>query len=233
MLDTIAFDADDTLWHNERLYNNAQGKLSKLLTRYGVNDDVNEKLYSREVRNIPIYGYGIKSFALSMIELSVELTNGQIKAEDVARIIDIAKGMLTAEVDLFEYTERTVRELSQDFDLMVITKGDLLDQESKLKRSGIDKHFRCVEIVSEKSKEMYEALLEKYGIKPKRFLMVGNSLRSDILPVVQMGGHAVYVPYPLTWAHENLTDQQIDTTAYHEIENLGQLPSLVETLINT
>jgi putative hydrolase of the HAD superfamily len=232
MLDTIAFDADDTLWHNERLYNNAQGKLAKLLARYSVNDDVNEELYSREVRNIPIYGYGIKSFALSMIELSIELTNGQIKAEDIARIIDIAKRMLTAEVDLFEYAERTVRELSHNFDLMVITKGDLLDQESKLKRSGIDKYFHYVEIVSEKSKEMYKALLEKYSIDPKGFLMVGNSLKSDILPVVQIGGHAAYVPYHLTWAHENITDQQIDTTAYHEIENLGQLPDLVERLSN-
>lgn len=232
MLEIIAFDADDTLWHNERLYSNAQDQLSKLLEPYDVNHDVKDKLYAREVDNIPIYGYGIKSFALSMIEFSIELTNGQIKAEDVAKIIHIAKGMLTAEVDLFEHAETTVRELSQRYALMVITKGDLLDQESKLKRSGIATHFRCVEIVSEKSKAVYETLLEKYRIEPEAFLMVGNSLKSDILPVLQIGGHAVYVPYSLTWAHENLTDEQIESSAYHEIENLSQLPALVGSLNN-
>lgn len=232
MLEIIAFDADDTLWHNERLYNNAQTELIKLLAGYGVKEDVTESLYAREVRNIPIYGYGIKSFALSMIELSIELTKGQIRSEDIATIIQIAKGMLTAEVVLFEGVESTVRELSQDFDLMVITKGDLIDQESKLRRSGIDGYFRCVEIVSEKSNEMYESLLEKYNINPNRFLMVGNSLKSDILPVVQIGAHAVHVPYELTWMHENLTTEQIDPSLYHKIKNLNQLPALVEIIRN-
>jgi putative hydrolase of the HAD superfamily len=165
-----------------------------------------------------------------MIELSIEVTKGNLQAKDVAKIIDIAKGMLTAKVDLFEHAESTVRELSKSFDLMVITKGDLLDQESKLKRSGIDGYFRCVEIVSEKTDEVYSNIFSKYRIEPKRFLMVGNSLKSDILPVVQAGGYAVFVPYDLTWVHENLTDQKIDKSAYHELENLGQLPALVATL---
>lgn len=230
MLDIIAFDADDTLWHNERLYSHAQEKLVSLLARYGISDDVYERLYTQEVQNIPIYGYGIKSFTLSMIELSIELTEGLVKAEDVAAIIQIAKAMLTADVVLFEGVENTVRELSQDFDLMVITKGDLIDQESKLRRSGIDGYFRCVEIVSEKSNDVYQSLLEKYDINPNRFLMVGNSLKSDILPVVQIGAHAVYVPYELTWMHEKIPDQQIDPTAFHEIENLSLLPPLVKRL---
>jgi putative hydrolase of the HAD superfamily len=233
MFDIIAFDADDTLWHNERLYSKAQDKLAGILAGYDVNEKVREELYAREVQNIPIYGYGIKSFALSMIELSIELTKGNLQAKDVAKIIDIAKEMLTAEVDLFEHAQSTVGELSKSFDLMVITKGDLLDQELKLKRSGIDEHFRCVEIVSEKTHEVYSSILSKYRIEPKRFLMVGNSLKSDILPVVQAGGHAVFVPYDLTWAHENLTDQKIDKSAYHELENLGQLPALVDRLSNT
>ena len=230
MFDIIAFDADDTLWHNERLYSRAQDKLAGILAGYDINEKVREELYAREVQNIPIYGYGIKSFALSMIELSIELTGGRLRADDVATIIDIAKGMLTAKVDLFEHAESTVRELSKSFDLMVITKGDLLDQESKLKRSGIDKYFRWIEIVSEKTEEVYSSIFNKYRIEPKRFLMVGNSLKSDILPVIQSGGHAVFVPYDLTWAHENLTDQKIDASAYHELENLGQLPALVATL---
>jgi putative hydrolase of the HAD superfamily len=230
MFDIIAFDADDTLWHNERLYTQAQNEVSQLLAGYGISDDVQGRLYGREVENIPIYGYGIKSFALSMIEFSIELTAGRIRSDDIATIIQIAKGMLTAEVVLFDGVENTVRELSRDFDLMVITKGDLIDQESKLRRSGIDGHFRCVEIVSEKSNEVYETLLKKYNITPDRFLMVGNSLKSDILPIVQIGGHAVYVPYELTWMHENLTAEQIDPSFYHEIENLKQLPPLVKRL---
>lgn len=230
MLEIIAFDADDTLWHNERLYSNAQVQLASLLSHYDITD-VKERLYAREVHNIPIYGYGIKSFALSMIELSIELTDGMVQAEEIAKIIDIAKGMLTAEVDLFEHAESTVKELSRDYDLMVITKGDLLDQESKLTRSGIDKYFRCVEIVSEKSKEVYESILRKYRIEPEKFLMVGNSLKSDVAPVIQIRGHAVYVPYHLTWEHENLADQHLDPTTYHEIENLGLLPALVASII--
>lgn len=231
MLEIIAFDADDTLWHNERLYSNAQAQLASLLSRYDITD-VKERLYAREVHNIPIYGYGIKSFALSMIELSIELTDGMVQAEEIAKIIDITKEMLTAEVELFEHAESTVKELSRDCDLMVITKGDLLDQESKLTRSGIDKYFRCVEIVSEKSKEVYESILRKYRIEPEKFLMVGNSLKSDIAPVIQIRGHAVYVPYHLTWEHENLADQHLDPTTYHEIENLGQLPALVARITN-
>jgi len=230
MFDFIAFDADDTLWHNERLYSKAQDKLAGILAWYEVNEKVREELYAREVQNIPIYGYGIKSFALSMIELSIELTGGRLRADDVAEIIDIAKGMLTAEVDLFEHAQSTVRELSKSFDLMVITKGDLLDQELKLKRSGNDEYFRCVEVVSEKTHEVYSSILSKYRIEPKRFLMVGNSLKSDILPVVQAGGHAVFVPCDITWAHENLTDQKIDKSTYNELENLGQLPALLADL---
>jgi putative hydrolase of the HAD superfamily len=230
MFDIIAFDADDTLWHNERLYNRAQEKLAGILAVYDINEKVREELYAREVQNIPIYGYGIKSFALSMIELSIEVTKGNLQAKDVAKIIDIAKNMLTAEVDLFEHAESTVRELSKSFDLMMITKGDLLDQESKLKRSGIDKYFRWVEIVSEKTHEVYSSIFSKYRIEPRRFLMVGNSLKSDILPVIQSGGHAVFVPYDLSWAHENLTGQKIEKSAYHELENLGQLPVLVADL---
>jgi putative hydrolase of the HAD superfamily len=230
MFDIIAFDADDTLWHNERLYSKAQDKLAGILAWYEVNEKVREELYAREVQNIPIYGYGIKSFALSMIELSIELTGGRLRADDVAEIIDIAKGMLTAEVDLFEHAQSTVRELSKSFDLMVITKGDLLDQELKLKRSGIGEYFRCVEVVSEKTHEVYSGILSKYRIEPKRFLMVGNSLKSDILPVVQAGGHAVFIPCDLTWAHENLTDHKIDKSAYHELEDLGKLPALLAKL---
>jgi putative hydrolase of the HAD superfamily len=231
MLEIIAFDADDTLWHNERLYSEAQTKLAELLSRYNF-EDVEEQLYARELKNIPIYGYGIKSFTLSMIELSIELTEGAINAADIAEIIGIAKGMLTAEVDLFEHAESTVKELARDYDLMVITKGDLLDQESKLKRSGIGTYFRCVEIVSEKSGEVYSSILKKYNVKPENFLMVGNSLRSDVAPVAQIGGHAVYVPYHLTWAHENLSDEHVDPSTYHRIENLGQLPALVVRITN-
>ncbi len=229
MFACIAFDADDTLWHNEPLYTTAQDTFKRLLTRYADADTVMQRLYDREMHNLEYYGYGIKSHSLSMIETAIELSEGEIQGEEIQKIIDIAKDMLTAEVQLLAHTEATIHALSQDYTLMVITKGDLLDQQSKLMRSGIHHYFQHVEVVSHKTQETYARLLAKHAITPERFLMVGNSLKSDIMPVLALGGHAVHIPYHITWAHE-MVDCPPEHNDYHQLEHLGQLPNLIEQL---
>jgi len=229
-LDLIAFDADDTLWHNEILYRGAQDKLKELLSSYANGETVDQRLYQTEMSNLQHYGYGIKSFTLSMIETAVELTKGKIQGTEIQKIIGFAKEMLTSQVQLFEHAEETVRELAKSHELMIITKGDLLDQQSKLSRSGLGDCFRYVEVVSQKTQGVYQTLLTRYRIEPQRFLMVGNSLKSDILPVLALGGHAVYVPFHITWAHEVVDSQPIGHDGYYELEHLGQLPQLIEQL---
>ncbi len=230
MFDLIAFDADDTLWHNETLYAVAENKFNALLSPYADGPTIKQSLYEKEMSNLKYYGYGIKSFTLSMIETAVELSQGQIQATEIQQIIGFAKAMLTAEVQLLEHAEETIGELARSYNLMVITKGDLRDQESKLSRSHLGDYFQYVEIVSEKTQKTYESLLAKYGLEPQRFLMVGNSLKSDILPIVALGGHAVHIPYHITWAHEVVDSHHIEHDGYYELEHLGQLPRLIERL---
>jgi len=228
--DIIAFDADDTLWHNERLYVDAQARFAQLLASYHEPAWISERLYQTESRNIQHFGYGIKSFALSMIETAVELTEGRVSGGDIRKIIDLAREMLSAEVQLLKNVSETIGELSKTRRLMVITKGDLLDQETKLTRSGLKNYFRHIEVVSEKTRESYAYLLEKYALQPQRFLMIGNSLRSDILPVLELGGSAVHVPYELTWLHEAADAPPAGQPRYYQIEHLGQLPGLLAQL---
>lgn len=226
----IAFDADDTLWQNERLYANAQARFKDLLAQYHSPEWIDQRLFEAEMRNLPHFGYGIKAFALSMIETAVELTEGRISGRDIQKIIDTAKEMLTAEVELLEHTVETITQLASGYALMVITKGDLRDQETKIIRSGLAEHFRFVEIVSDKKLATYRAILGRYGIRSERFLMVGNSLRSDILPVLSLGGSAVYIPHPLTWAHEVDDPPPAGHPGYFELEHIGLLPGLLERL---
>jgi putative hydrolase of the HAD superfamily len=226
--DVIAFDADDTLWHSERLYVEAQSEFRKLLARYGC--PVDERLHQVEMRNLRHFGYGIKGFALSMIETAVEQTGGRIAGADIQAIIDQAKRMLAADVELLAHVGETLRSLEDRYPLMVITKGDLYDQEGKIARSGLAARFRHVEIVSDKTRESYEAILRRHGMAPERFLMVGNSLRSDILPVLALGAVAVYVPHELTWAHEMSEPPPVGQPGYHEIAHIGLLPALLEGL---
>lgn len=230
MLEWIAFDADDTLWHNEVFYARAQDRLQDLLSEYIDRDTVAEQLYQTEMKNLQHYGYGIKSFALSMIETAIELTDGAITGTDIQKIIETARKMLTAEVQLLDYVPETIKSLSQSYALMVITKGDLLDQQEKLSRSGIGEYFKHVEVVSHKTEETYRTVLARYGIEPRRFLMVGNSLPSDVLPVVAIGGRAVHIPYHLTWEHETVDSHQIHHNGYFELDHIGQLGQLLEQL---
>lgn len=231
MIDILAFDADDTLWDNEKSYLQAKEKYIQLLSHYGEPEWVERKLDETEFQNVLVYGFGIKSFTLSMIETGLSISNSKITGAEIQAIFDIARPMLSAEVDLFGQTEATLADLSPKVDLMLITKGDSFEQEQKIKRSGLDRYFRYVEVVGEKSEETYRRLLEKYQIDPGRFLMVGNSLKSDILPVVRLGGRAVYIPYTNTWSYEMETGEKADEDSYITISNLGELTIYIKELL--
>jgi putative hydrolase of the HAD superfamily len=228
MLETIAFDADDTLWQNETLYTAAKEKFVQILASYPQGESSEHRLNLAETRNVSVYGYGIKSFLLSMLETALDLTGNEIQGSDLRQILDLGKEMLSAEVRLFDHVEQTLALLSQTYPLMAITKGDLVDQQSKFDRSGIARYFKHIEIVSDKTRHSYEGILARHNLQPAHFLMVGNSLRSDILPVLALGAWAVYIPYAMTWAHENEIDPQHHNTDYFELEHIGLLPEFIE-----
>jgi putative hydrolase of the HAD superfamily len=230
MFDMIAFDADDTLWHNEILYSNALDGFKRLLSSYAPPEQVAQTLYETEMRNLAYYGYGIKSYALSMIEAAIQISAGKIDSQGILGVIGLARDMLDANIQLFDHAQEVVNHLSASYPLMLITKGDLLDQQRKLARSGLKPCFHYVEIVTDKTPESYAALLERYHIDPARFLMVGDSIRSDILPVIALGGCAIHIPYHITWAHEHidLTDEQ--RRHFYKLDHLGLLPDLIDRL---
>lgn len=230
MFDVIAFDGDDTLWHNESLYAAAQTEFRRLLARHHDAEIVDAQLYETEMRNLEFYGYGIKSFTLSMIETATELTDGQITSDEIRQILNIGRGMLTADVQLLEHAQATVEQVARSHPLMLITKGDLRDQKRKLAKSGLAPFFRHIEIVTDKTRADYAEILDKYQIDPARFLMVGDSLRSDIVPVLELGGQVVYIPYHLAWAHEVVTEVERDGPGYHELQHLDGLPALVQEI---
>jgi putative hydrolase of the HAD superfamily len=226
----IGFDADDTLWHNEKHYVESQARFSDLLGRYGTPESILGALHRTEMQNLELYGYGMKGFALSMIETAVQLSNGNVSGAEIMKIIAIARDLLHAPLQLLDHAERIIPLLASSFPLMLVTKGDLRDQETKVTRSGLGKYFRHVEILSDKGPENYRALLERHGIGAERFLMVGNSLRSDIWPVLALGASAVYVPHHFLWAHEAAEEPPLTHPGYHSIGHLGELPDLLERL---
>ncbi len=230
MFDLIAFDADDTLWQNELLYAQTQTQLAQLLAPYLEGVDVLQALYATEMRNLPYFGYGIKSFTLSMIETAVTLTEGRVRAADIEQIIAFAKTMIDTPTQLLDGVAEVVAQVAASHTLMLLTKGDLLDQQRKLDRSGLADYFAHIEIVAEKTEETYRTLLAHYKVDATRFLMVGNSLKSDVLPVVAIGGQAVYIPHTITWAHEHATPDAAQQTQYFELAHIGELPALIETL---
>ncbi len=232
-IDLIGLDADDTLWHNERLYRMGRERFRDVLARAGVsarNGEIDALADQTEQRNITYYGYGVTSFVLSLIEAAVELSGGRIGGAAIGELLELAKQMLTAEVELFDGAREAVSRLAASFPLMVITKGDLLHQRAKIEQSGLGGYFRFIEVVSHKSRDTYLSILERHAVAPARFLMVGNSLRSDVLPVLEIGGQAVYVPATLSWAYEDSERPDAATGRYHEIASLHELPSLVDRI---
>jgi putative hydrolase of the HAD superfamily len=228
--DVIAFDADDTLWHSESLYAAAQEEYRRLLAPYAEAEAIDRVLHQTELQNLAVYGYGVKGFALSMIEAALELSQRQISGDEVQRVLDLAKQMLSTDVELIADVAEVIAQLAATYPLMLITKGDLAHQEAKIEQSGLKAHFRSIEIVTDKTPQSYAVLLEHHHIDPARFLMIGNSLRSDVLPVLEIGGQAVHVPYAITWAHEHVDVPPDQQGRYHELDHIGQLPSLVEHL---
>ena len=223
----IAFDADDTLWENEVYFETAKDRFIDLLASDRDPAWTERELYEAEMRNLAHYGYGIKSFTLSMIETALDLTKGEVTGQQVRQILDYGKEMLQTPIEPLPYVEEVLTRLSQTRPLMLLTKGDLFDQEAKIARSGLADHFTYIEIVSEKNEEIYAALLQRHGIQPADFCMVGNSLKSDILPVISLGGHAVYVPYYTTWLHERVEPSEAERQQYDQIAHLGELPRLL------
>lgn len=203
----IAFDADDTLWVNEPYFRKAEADFCKLLKDYLPEDTCNKILFEIEMQNLPTYGYGIKPFALSLIEAAIKISENKIPIETISKLIEIAKKMLNMPIELIDGIEETLENLSKKYRLVMATKGDLLDQERKLVKSGLEKYFHHIEVMSDKQPRHYQKLVKHLDIFPNEFLMVGNSLKSDILPVLEIGSFAIYIPFHTTWEHEKVSGE--------------------------
>ncbi len=201
---TVGFDADDTLWVNETYFRNAEEKFAGLLDKYETKNQIDQELFKTEIRNLELYGYGIKGFMLSMIESALELSNNRVSQATITRILNLGKEMLLHPVELLDGVEEVLEALKDKYRLIVLTKGDLLDQERKLEKSGLSQYFHHVEVLSDKKEENYKNLLEHLEIPVEEFLMIGNSLKSDILPIMNIGAKAVHIPFHTTWQHEEV-----------------------------
>ncbi len=228
ILTTIGFDADDTLWHNERYFRLTQDHLAELLSDHTEQDTLMERLLAAERRNIPHYGFGIKGFTLSMIETAIEVTDGRVPASAISQILKAGREMLSHPVDLLPHAAQTIQILKHNYNVLIITKGDLLDQERKLAQSGLREMFDGVEIVSAKTPAAYARIFTQYGTGPKQGLMVGNSMASDVIPMIKAGGWGVFVPHGLSWAIEHATAPE--HPKFHEIADLGRLPDLIKSI---
>jgi putative hydrolase of the HAD superfamily len=226
----LGFDGDDTLWHSETRFHVTQAEFRDLLGRHAPGADVDARLHATEMANLSMYGYGVKSFTLSMLETAIEVTDGRIPTRDLDVILGWGKRMLTQPTELLAGVEQTLKELSGRHDMLLITKGDLFDQESKLARSGLGDLFLGVEILSEKNAASYRGVFKRRGIKPEEFVMVGNSLRSDIVPVVALGGRAVHIPYEVTWQHEQVPDDELPKNGWRRIAKIAELPAILDEL---
>lgn len=224
---TIGFDADDTLWHNETIFERVHEQYRALLSNYHNADTVNRTLFATEMRNLELYGYGVKGFTLSAIETAIQLTDGKIPADEIQRLVMLGRDMLAHPVELLDGVAETVAQISGARRLLLITKGDLRDQTRKVEKSGLAAHFDEVEIVPEKDESTYANLLRRHGVDPADFLMVGNSLKSDIAPVLALGGCGAHVPYPLAWGHEKLDDLPSAPGRFVELGSVRNLPPLL------
>ena len=222
----IAFDADDTLWVNEPYFRTAEKAFCELLKEYVPEEECNELLYKFEIQNLPLYGYGIKPFVLSLIEAAITISKKKIPLEVVSEIIAIGKEMLQMPVELIDGIEATLAHLSKKYLLVMATKGDLLDQERKLIKSGLEKYFHHIEVMSDKQPENYQKLITHLDITPSQFLMVGNSLKSDVLPVLEIGSYAIHIPFHTTWEHEKV-EEEVMHCNFKELKLASELIDLL------
>ena len=230
MIRCIGFDADDTLWRNEDIFEQAHLRYRGLLQRYHPAAEVDRVLFATEMRNLPLYGYGVKGFTLSCIETAIELTAGRVTPKEIAEILATGREMLAHPVELLAGAAEVVPVLARDYRLLLITKGDLHHQERKIAASGLADHFHAIEIVSEKDEPAYERLRRRHGLAWAEFAMVGNSLKSDILPVLGLGGAGVHIPYHLTWQHEHAEPPPQDQRRFRRLESLAGLPAILPGL---
>ncbi|RWE33013.1 HAD family hydrolase [Mesorhizobium sp.] len=228
-LTTIGFDADDTLWQNEQFFRMTERRFAGLLAEHGDHQHISARLLEAERRNLAVYGFGIKGFTLSMIETAIEVTAGRVPASVIAEILAAGRDMLSHPIEPLPHARETVERLAGSYRLVLITKGDLFDQERKLAQSGLGDLFDAVEIVSDKSAATYARIFNRHGDGPKKSMMVGNSLKSDVVPVIEAGGWGIHVPHELTWAVEH-AEPPVAAPRFRQITDLSELPALIESI---
>lgn len=231
MIEVIAFDGDDTLWHSEQLFVDTQAAFRELLAPHVdlADDDLDARLLEVERRNLPTFGYGVKAFTLSLLETAIEVTKGQIPSQELQSILDLGKVLLDHPVQLLDGVVEAVDALTDRYRVMVVTKGDLLHQEMKVARSGLAELLWQVEIVSEKDEATYRRVLDRWDITPETFVMVGNSVRSDVLPVLAIGGRAVHVPYHVTWVLEH-AEHDPEEHDFPVLDSMAELPACIAAM---
>lgn len=222
----IAFDADDTLWVNEPYFKEIEEKFCALLEDFLPRHTLAKELYKTEIDNLSLYGYGVKGFMLSMIETALRVTNNTLRMEVIEKALGYGKELLQKEIEILDGVEEVLRELKARYRLVVATKGDLLDQERKLKKSGLEHYFHHIEIMSDKQEADYKKLVKHLDIQPSEFLMIGNSLKSDVLPVLAMGSQAIHIPYHTTWEHEHV-EHQVEHKNFRQV---AQIPQVLQFL---
>ncbi len=222
----IAFDADDTLWHNEQYFRDTENRFYELLEDFMSHHSISKELLNVEIANIELYGYGVKSFVLSMIETAIRISGKTIDAETIAKIIEYGKVHLDKPVKLMDGIEDVLEQLKNKYRLVMATKGDLLDQERKLNKSGLEKYFHHIEVMSEKKEDDYNKLIHHLDIHPSEFLMIGNSVKSDIIPVLNIGGHAIHIPYHVTWEHEH-SEVKVEHPNFRHVEKAPDILELI------
>ena len=223
----IAFDADDTLFVNEPYFQETEEKFCGLMNDYLSKQGISQELFKVEIDNLPLYGYGIKGYILSMIEAAMKISNKTISIQVVDKILEYGKELLQRPIELLDGVEETLQALHGKYKLVVATKGDLLDQRRKLHNSGLGHYFHHIEVMSDKQEKDYHDLLARLEIKPEEFFMIGNSLKSDVLPVLGIGGHAVHIPFHTTWAHEKI-DHEVKHNNFRTVEKITEvLPFLL------
>jgi putative hydrolase of the HAD superfamily len=228
-LDLVCFDADDTLWHNLIHFDAAENEFARLMGGFMPPAEAKQMIIETESRNVKLYGYGVKSFTLSMIEAAIAISGGTADSALISKLIAMGRDMLDHDMELLPHVEETLKALHGDFKLLLITKGDLHHQERKVLASGLAHYFEGVEIVSDKKPATYEKICARYGGQVSRTLMAGNSIRSDVLPMIHAGGHGVYVPFAITWEHEH-EEVPPGTARFHEVADLRGVVDVVRRL---
>ncbi|MGI9595379.1 MAG: HAD family hydrolase [Acidimicrobiales bacterium] len=228
-ISTLGLDADDTLWHSESHFAVTEQRFGELVSPWLSSDQAAEQLLTRERANLEVFGYGVKGFTLSMIETAIEASGGSVPTTALQQIVEWGKEMLSHPVELLPGVEETIDSLHSDYRLVLITKGDLFHQESKIAESGLAERFEHIEILSEKSPRHYRTVLDRHGLEPTEFVMVGNSLRSDVLPVIEIGAQGVHIPYGITWGHEKVDRSEVEES-WHHLDEIAELPRLLGDL---